>query len=61
MDTDDLLRRGLDWVARIAPYDLAAVFTLDEDSRLVVRAARGHLASQVARPSHRPGQLPDLA
>ncbi|MCY1058407.1 sigma 54-interacting transcriptional regulator [Nannocystis sp. SCPEA4] len=47
MDTDDLLRRGLDWVARIAPYDLAAVFTLDEDSRLVVRAARGHLASQV--------------
>jgi transcriptional regulator with GAF, ATPase, and Fis domain len=46
MDTDDLLRRGLDWVARIAPYDLATVFTFDEGG-LVVRAARGRLASRV--------------
>lgn len=46
MDTDDLLRRGLDWVARIAPYDLAAVFTFD-DGGLVVRAARGQLAGRV--------------
>ncbi|MBL9107412.1 MAG: sigma 54-interacting transcriptional regulator [Myxococcales bacterium] len=43
---DDLLRRGLDWVARLAPYDLATVFTL-EGSNLVVRAARGRLAGQV--------------
>ena len=40
MDVDDLLRRGLDWIARIAPYDLATVFALVGD-RLVVRAARG--------------------
>ena len=37
---DDLLRRGLDWVARLAEYDLATVFELDGDE-LVVRAARG--------------------
>ena len=23
----DLLRRGLDWLARIAPYDLATIFS----------------------------------
>jgi transcriptional regulator with GAF, ATPase, and Fis domain len=46
MDIDEILRRGLDWVARIAPYDLATVFTLDE-GRLVIRAARGRLAGQV--------------
>jgi transcriptional regulator with GAF, ATPase, and Fis domain len=40
---DDLLRRGLDWLARLAPYDLATVFTLD-GSTLRVRAARGRLA-----------------
>ena len=40
---DDVLRRGLDWLARIAPYDLATVFELEE-GRLVVRAARGPLA-----------------
>ena len=40
---DDLLRRGLDWLARIAPYDLATIFVLDGDE-LVIRAARGALA-----------------
>ena len=43
---DDLLRRGLDWVARLAEYDLATVFELDGDE-LVVRAARGPLAGEV--------------
>ena len=42
---DDLLRRGLDWVARLAPYDLATIFTL-QDEALVVRAARGPLAGK---------------
>ena len=32
----ELLRRGLDWLARIAPYDLATVFVL-EGERLAVR------------------------
>ncbi len=41
----DLLRRGLDWLARIAPYDLATIFVL-RDSKLVVRAARGRLADE---------------
>ncbi len=45
---DDLLRRGLDWLARIAPYDLATVFML-EGQRLVVRAARGPLADDRVR------------
>jgi transcriptional regulator with GAF, ATPase, and Fis domain len=45
---DDLLRRGLDWLARIAPYDLATVFLLD-GSRLVARAARGPLADDRVR------------
>jgi transcriptional regulator with GAF, ATPase, and Fis domain len=40
---DDLLRRGLDWLARLAPYDLATVFELHGDE-LVIRAARGPLA-----------------
>lgn len=39
----ELLRRGLDWLARVAPYDLATVFLL-EGERLSVRAARGVLA-----------------
>jgi transcriptional regulator with GAF, ATPase, and Fis domain len=45
---DDLVRRGLDWLARLAPYDLATVFALD-GSRLVVRAARGRLADHRVR------------
>jgi transcriptional regulator with GAF, ATPase, and Fis domain len=40
---DDLLRRGLEWLGRITPFDLATVFDLHE-SRLVVRMARGRLA-----------------
>jgi transcriptional regulator with GAF, ATPase, and Fis domain len=40
---DELLRRGLDWLGRLAPYDLAAVFELHGE-RLVLRAARGPLA-----------------
>jgi transcriptional regulator with GAF, ATPase, and Fis domain len=43
---DDLLRRGLDWLERVAAYDLATIFVLD-GPRLVVRAARGRLASRV--------------
>jgi transcriptional regulator with GAF, ATPase, and Fis domain len=42
---DDLLRRGLDWLARVAPYDLATIFVLQE-GRLVARAARGRLADE---------------
>jgi transcriptional regulator with GAF, ATPase, and Fis domain len=43
---DDLLRRGLDWLERVAAYDLATIFVL-EGPRLVVRAARGRLAPRV--------------
>jgi transcriptional regulator with GAF, ATPase, and Fis domain len=45
---DDLLRRGLDWLARIVPYDLAVMFLL-EDGKLVARAARGPLAGPTVR------------
>jgi transcriptional regulator with GAF, ATPase, and Fis domain len=45
---DDLVRRGLDWLGRVAPYDLATLFDL-EGPRLVVRAARGRLASDPVR------------
>lgn len=41
----DLLRRGLDWLGRVAPYDLAAVFTL-EGEFLRLRSARGPIADQ---------------
>ena len=43
---EELLRRGLDWLERVAPYDLATVFAL-EGQRLRVQAARGRLASRV--------------
>lgn len=42
-DLDDLLRRGLDWLAKVAPYELACLFKLQGDE-LVVRAMRGPLA-----------------
>ena len=45
---DDLLRRGLDWVSRVAPYDLATIFLL-RDGQLIVRAARGVLADARVR------------
>jgi transcriptional regulator with GAF, ATPase, and Fis domain len=45
---DDLFRRGLDWLARIAPYDLATIFVL-EGGKLVARAARGPLANDAVR------------
>ncbi len=48
---DELLRRGLDWLAGIAPYDLACVLELEGDA-LRVRAARGRLASDRVR-AHR--------
>jgi transcriptional regulator with GAF, ATPase, and Fis domain len=48
---DDLLRRGLDWLARLAPYDLATVFVL-QGTDLAVRAARGRLAGPQIR-AHR--------
>src|SRR5687768_7771983 len=41
----ELLRRGLDWLGRIAPYDLATIFLL-RDSKLVVQAARGKMADE---------------
>jgi transcriptional regulator with GAF, ATPase, and Fis domain len=41
---EDLMQRGLDWLSRLAPYDLATVFMLRGED-LVVRAARGSLAS----------------
>ena len=40
---EELLRRGLDWLARICPYDLATLFVL-EGQELVAKAARGRLA-----------------
>jgi formate hydrogenlyase transcriptional activator len=43
---EELLERGLEWLARIAPYDLATVFTLDGEL-LTVRAARGVLSPAV--------------
>jgi formate hydrogenlyase transcriptional activator len=45
---EDLFRRGLDWLARIAPYDLATIFLL-EGGELVARAARGPLADERVR------------
>lgn len=41
----DLLRRGLDWLGRVAPYDLATVFSL-EGEQLRVRTARGPIADE---------------
>ncbi|MEL6346331.1 MAG: sigma 54-interacting transcriptional regulator [Myxococcota bacterium] len=46
-EPDELLRRGLDWLARVAPYDLATVFLLEGEDVLQVRAAQGALANQV--------------
>ncbi len=48
---DELFRRGLDWLGRVAPYDVAVVFEL-VDGELRARAARGSLASPAVR-SHR--------
>jgi len=45
---DDLLRRGLDWVGKLAPYDLATIFELDGED-LHIRAARGPLAKADVR------------
>lgn len=45
---DDLLRRGLDWLARLVPYDLATVFEL-RGNELVLRVARGPLAGERVR------------
>ncbi len=53
--TEDLLRRGLDWLGRLAPYDLACVFTLDGDE-LKVRVARGPLAGPQVRAHRLPLQ-----
>jgi transcriptional regulator with GAF, ATPase, and Fis domain len=47
---DDLFRRGLDWLGRLAPYDLATLFLLEgEGQKLVARAARGPLANDAVR------------
>jgi transcriptional regulator with GAF, ATPase, and Fis domain len=56
---DDLLRRGLDWLERVAPYDLATLFVLD-GQRLVVRAARGRLAAKVKGHSLQLDRFPSL-
>ncbi len=45
---DELLRRGLDWLGRLAPYDVATLFLL-EGGELVARAARGPLADERLR------------
>ncbi len=45
-DLEALLRRGLDWVRRITPYDLATILELADDE-LVIRMARGPLAPRV--------------
>jgi len=45
---EGLFRRGLDWLARIAPYDVATLFLL-EGGQLVARAARGPLADERVR------------
>ncbi|WP_398577174.1 sigma 54-interacting transcriptional regulator [Stigmatella hybrida] len=44
----ELLRRGLDWVTRIARFDLATLFLL-KNARLVAVAARGPLANAQVR------------
>src|SRR5215470_12892270 len=48
-EVDDLVRRGLDWISRLAPYDLATLFVLRE-AKLVVRAARGRPAARARSP-----------
>ncbi|NUN16435.1 MAG: sigma 54-interacting transcriptional regulator [Myxococcales bacterium] len=45
-DIDHLLRRGLDWLQRLCPYDLATIFRIAGED-LVIRAARGPLATSV--------------
>lgn len=45
---NELVRRGLEWLARVAPYDLATLFELEGD-RLIVKTARGPLASERVR------------
>jgi transcriptional regulator with GAF, ATPase, and Fis domain len=44
----ELLRRGLDWLTRIARFDLATLFLL-KDAKLVAVAARGPLANAQVR------------
>jgi len=47
---DELLRRGLEGLARLAPYELAVVFALDADGKtLRPRATKGPLASELVR------------
>lgn len=46
-DPESLLRRGLEWLSRIAPYDLATVFLMDDEDHLQVKVARGALAQAV--------------
>ena len=50
-DLDDLLRRGLDWLERVTPYDLATIFLL-EGAHLAVRCARGRFACETVRGHH---------
>jgi transcriptional regulator with GAF, ATPase, and Fis domain len=45
---EDLFRRGLEWLGRLAQYDVATLFVL-EGGRLVARAARGPLADERVR------------
>ncbi|MBN8609882.1 MAG: sigma 54-interacting transcriptional regulator [Deltaproteobacteria bacterium] len=47
---EELLRRGLEGLSRLAPYELAVVFSLDADGRtLRPRASKGPLASDVVK------------
>ncbi len=57
---DELLRRGLDWLGRLVPYDLATVFEL-RGGALVIRVARGPLAGErVRRHSLDLGDFPTI-
>jgi transcriptional regulator with GAF, ATPase, and Fis domain len=48
---EELFRRGLEWVSRLAEYDVATLFVLEGDA-LVAKAARGPLADERVR-AHR--------
>jgi transcriptional regulator with GAF, ATPase, and Fis domain len=50
-DVEALGRKGLEWLARIAPYDLATIFVL-RGERLVVTHAVGRLADARVRAHH---------
>ena len=56
---DEILERGLEWLARIAPYELATIFALDGET-LTVRAARGPLSPKVTHHQLDLGDFPSI-